>query len=67
MRALAAELGITYEAVRQQVAELCKSGWVAHDAKSQAPDGQRGPASRRYRLSEAAEHLFPKHYDALSS
>lgn len=67
VRALAAELGITYEAVRQQVAELLKSGWVARDAKSQAPDGQRGPASRRYRLSEAAEHLFPKHYDALSA
>jgi predicted ArsR family transcriptional regulator len=67
VRALAAELGITYEAVRQQVAELLKSGWVVRDATSQAPDGQRGPASRRYRLSEAAEHLFPKHYDALSS
>ena len=67
MRALAAELGITYEAVRQQVAELVKSGWVARDAKSKVPDGQRGPASRRYRLSEAAEHLFPKHYDALST
>lgn len=67
MRALAAELGITYEAVRQQVAELLLSGWIARDAQSQAPDGQRGPASRRYRLSEAAEHLFPKHYDALSS
>lgn len=67
MRALAAELGITYEAVRQQVAELLQSGWIARDAQSQAPDGQRGPASRRYRLSEAAEHLFPKHYDALSS
>ena len=67
MRALAAELGITYEAVRQQIAELLKSGWVARDAKAESPDGQRGPASRRYRLSGAAEHLFPKHYDALST
>jgi predicted ArsR family transcriptional regulator len=25
-----------------------------------------GPASRQYRLSAAAEHLFPKHYDELS-
>ena len=67
MRGLATELGITYEAVRQQVAELLKSGWVARDATPQTADGQRGPASRRYRLSEAAEHLFPKHYDTLSS
>lgn len=81
MRALADELGITYEAVRQQVAELLRAGWVrsgAADAKrstggSTAHAGQRippkkpGPASREYRLSAAAEHLFPKHYDELSA
>lgn len=67
MRALAAELDITYEAVRQQVAELVKAGWVVREPRAATEEGQRGPASRRYRLSEAAEHLFPKHYDALSS
>ena len=65
VRALADELGITYEAVRQQIAELLKAGWVRHGERQ--VEGQRGPASRRYRLSAAAEHLFPKHYDALSA
>jgi predicted ArsR family transcriptional regulator len=68
MRELSHELGITYEAVRQQIAELRRAGWVAGAA---FPAAERavspGPASRRYRLSAAAEHLFPKHYDALSA
>ena len=69
MRALGAELGITYEAVRQQIAELRRSGWVTCQRTSSpsAPaGGTRGPTSRQYRLTAAAEHLFPKSYDALS-
>jgi len=66
MRALAAHLGITYEAVRQQIAELLREGWVVRE-RAGGSEGRPGPASRRYRLSAAAEHLFPKHYDALSS
>jgi predicted ArsR family transcriptional regulator len=66
MRALASELGITYEGVRQQIAELLRDGWVMRDHSSD-PAGKPGPASRAYRLSAAAEHLFPKHYDALST
>jgi predicted ArsR family transcriptional regulator len=69
MRALGAELGITYEAVRQQIAELRREGWVAPVSTasfSEAADRKRGPASRLYHLSAAAEHLFPKNYDALS-
>jgi len=74
VRVLAAGLGITYEAVRQQIAELVRAGWVttsrapaAADAATAGPPGPKpGPASRRYRLSVAAEHLFPKHYDDLS-
>ncbi len=74
IRALAAGLGITYEAVRQQLAELVRAGWVtARRAPAQAgaaaagtPAPKPGPASRQYRLSAAAEHLFPKHYDELS-
>jgi predicted ArsR family transcriptional regulator len=71
---LAAGLDITYEAVRQQIGELLRAGWVA-TGRSSAPDEataadtaapRPGPASRRYRLSAAAEHLFPKHYDELS-
>ena len=69
MRALGEELGITYEAVRQQIAELRRAGWVTPERASSAAgaeDRKRGPASRQYRLSAAAEHLFPKNYDALS-
>ena len=61
-------------AVRQQIGELVRAGWVttsrapaesaAAAAEPYAP--KPGPASRRYRLSAAAEHLFPKHYDELS-
>lgn len=74
IRELAAGLDITYEAVRQQLAELVRAGWVttsrapaaAGDAAAGAPAPKPGPASRQYRLSAAAEHLFPKHYDELS-
>ena len=68
IRELAALLHITYEAVRQQLRELGQAGWVtAEPAASAAAAGRkRGPASRRYRLSAAAEHLFPKQYDELS-
>jgi predicted ArsR family transcriptional regulator len=77
MRELEAELGITYEAVRQQIAELQRAGWVRRErgmaghadsaARDAVIDRKRGPASGRYVLSAAAEHLFPKRYDALSA
>lgn len=71
MRALAATLGVTYEAVRQQIAELMRAGWVAPGESgaggSTAPGPRPGPASRSYRLAAAAEHLFPKHYDELTA
>lgn len=74
IRDLAAALDITYEAVRQQITELVRAGWVeessaaagAERVPAGAPERKPGPASRRYRLSAAAEHLFPKHYDELS-
>jgi predicted ArsR family transcriptional regulator len=75
IRELAAGLDITYEAVRQQIGELVRAGWVTA-SRAPAPAGpaagadacapRPGPASRQYRLSAAAEHLFPKHYDELS-
>jgi predicted ArsR family transcriptional regulator len=89
IRDLAARLGITYEAVRQQIAELLRAGWVVAtgaagpgavprstaagapragaSARPRAPAARPGPASQAYRLSAAAEHLFPKHYDELSA
>ncbi|HYL01749.1 MAG TPA: MarR family transcriptional regulator [Steroidobacteraceae bacterium] len=74
IRELAANLGITYEAARQQIAELVRAGWVttgrapgaAGAVEAGATEPRPGPASRQYRLSAAAEHLFPKHYDELS-
>lgn len=73
IRALAAAAGITYEAVRQQMAQLLRAGWVvatgAGAGARTAPAAKRrprGPASQHYRLSTAAESLFPKHYDELS-
>jgi predicted ArsR family transcriptional regulator len=69
-RELAAALKISYEAVRQQVRELLRAGWVSRvrpAAGSHRVDARRGPASWRYTLSGAGEHLFPKHYDALSA
>jgi predicted ArsR family transcriptional regulator len=76
IRELEKNLDISYEAVRQQIAELVRAGWVTA-ARAAAPAGDTatpagaadrkpGPASRQYRLSAAAEHLFPKHYDELS-
>jgi len=73
IRGLARDLDITYEAVRQQIGELTRSGWVvashmhAGRASEHAPGKKPGPASQQYCLSAAAEHLFPKHYDALSA
>ena len=68
-RALGAELGITDEAVRQQLADLRRGGWVTFQGAASLPDGgdrKRGPASRQYRLSAAAEHLFPKNDDVFA-
>jgi predicted ArsR family transcriptional regulator len=77
LRALAQELEVSYEAVRQQMAGLVRIGWVTpvggprrrtrttRDGDPQRA-GRPGPAAREYRLSAAAEPLFPKHYDELS-
>ena len=65
IRELSAHFGVTYEAVRQQISVHLRDGWVASVGRT--ADSKRGPASRRYRLSAAAEHLFPKRYDALSA
>ncbi|HUF79131.1 MAG TPA: MarR family transcriptional regulator [Thermoanaerobaculia bacterium] len=61
---LAAELAVSYEAVRQQVRQLHREGWIERRV---ARDVSRvGRPEARYRLTPAADHLFPKHYDALS-
>jgi predicted ArsR family transcriptional regulator len=58
-------LGVTYEAVRQQIPYLEREGWIVRQA---AADGDRSPGRplTRYLLSAAGEDLFPKHYDLLA-
>lgn len=60
---LAAELGITVAAVRQQLGRLEEDGLVNHHSD---PDG-RGRPAHRYELSSAAEGLFPKRYADLTT
>jgi predicted ArsR family transcriptional regulator len=66
IRELSQRLRVTYEAARQQVNALLEGGWVtaAPPAAMEAGPGRR---PQRYVLSEAGEHAFPKHYDALTS
>lgn len=64
---LADKLALTGEAVRQQLLQLRQDGWV--DLKQVRDTGDRariGRPATTYRLSEAGDHLFPKHYDALT-
>lgn len=62
---LSGALGVSYEAVRQQLQTLIDGGWIAAAAAGAASG--RGRRAQRYALSEAGDHLFPKHYDALSA
>jgi predicted ArsR family transcriptional regulator len=64
---LAPQLGLTGEAVRQQLLQLRQEGWVEAAAIDRdAMRGRTGRPSTQYRLTAAGEHLFPKHYDALA-
>jgi DeoR family suf operon transcriptional repressor len=60
---LAADLGITLGAVRQQLAPLGEAGLVAHRDERQGP----GRPRRWYCLTPAAESLFPKRYGQLTN
>lgn len=60
---LAERLGVTVSAVRQQLDGLCADGLVTWRAQSQG----RGRPSHLYRLTRAAEPLFPKAYGGLAN
>jgi len=60
---LAANLGITASAVRQQLDGLAADGLVTHRPQ---PRG-RGRPTHLYRLTRAAEPLFPKAYGGLTN
>jgi predicted ArsR family transcriptional regulator len=62
---LAAILQLTGEAVRQQLLQLQRDGWIeAHIDRASA--GRTGRPATSYSLTAAGDHLFPKQYDALS-
>jgi predicted ArsR family transcriptional regulator len=60
---LAAQLGITAAAVRQQLLRLAEDGLVLHRSEG---DG-RGRPAHRYELTSSAEALFPKRYGDLTT
>jgi len=65
---IAETLGVSHEAVRKQVADLQRAGWIESDcgpdeAERSAPVPGRPPA--RYCLTAAGDHFFPKHYPEL--
>jgi predicted ArsR family transcriptional regulator len=61
---LAKTVGLTREALRQQLLQLELAGWIASE---QAPaSGRAGRPAALFQLTPAGEHLFPKRYDALA-
>jgi predicted ArsR family transcriptional regulator len=63
---LAEDLGLTGEAVRQQLLQLQREGWVEPATPRGSAPVRTGRPATSYRLTEAGDHLFPKHYDALA-
>jgi predicted ArsR family transcriptional regulator len=63
---LAAELQLTGEAVRQQLLQLQREGWIEAKITRALERGRTGRPATSYCLTEAGDHLFPKHYDALN-
>jgi len=64
---LAEMLPLTGEAVRQQLLQLQRDGWIeARIERLQAERGRTGRPATTYNLSEAGDHLFPKQYDSLN-
>ena len=62
---LADTLALTGEAVRQQLLQLQRDGWV--ESKIERADRiKTGRPATTYKLNEAGDHLFPKHYDAMT-
>jgi predicted ArsR family transcriptional regulator len=60
---LAADAGVSYEAVRQQLNALAAEGLVG---RMSVPSAGRGRPAARYALTPAGDHLFEKRYDDLA-
>jgi predicted ArsR family transcriptional regulator len=63
---LAGELQVSYEAVRQQVTQLHREGWLQKRVDRGGDRPRVGRPQGRFRLTVAGDHVFPKHYDLLS-
>jgi predicted ArsR family transcriptional regulator len=63
---LADLLQLTGEAVRQQLLQLQREGWVESRIARSEERGRTGRPATRYSLTEAGDHLFPKNYDLLN-
>jgi predicted ArsR family transcriptional regulator len=63
---LAEQLQLTGEAVRQQLLQLQREGWLEARVTRTNDRGRTGRPATSYSLTEAGDHLFPKHYDALT-
>src|SRR5207237_10172593 len=63
---LAAKLQLTGEAVRQQLLQLQREGWIEAKIAREQERGRTGRPATRYSLTEAGDHLFPKNYDLLN-
>jgi predicted ArsR family transcriptional regulator len=63
---LAEKLQLTGEAVRQQLLQLQREGWIEAKVTRSLERLRTGRPATSYSLTEAGDHLFPKHYDALN-
>ena len=63
---LAEELDLTGEAVRQQLLQLQREGWIEPKIARTPERGRTGRPATAYVLTTAGDHLFPKQYDALN-
>lgn len=63
---LANDHGLTGEAVRQQLLQLQREGWVEPATQRGSTPARTGRPATSYRLTEVGDHLFPKRYDALA-
>ena len=63
---LAEALDLTGEAVRQQLLQLQREGWIKPKVMRSPERGRTGRPATSYVLTAAGDHLFPKHYDALN-
>jgi predicted ArsR family transcriptional regulator len=62
---LAARLRMSGEAVRQQLLQLQREGWIEAQ-RTRGRSHRSGRPAARYRLTVAGDHLFPKSYDELA-